>query len=136
MQPLIWQDSDSVGVKELDDQHKEIFSIGNHLYDLVSRSETKENIESVLNDLSKSVFHHFSTEEKYFDLYQYDQKILHTKLHQAYAQKMDQFSEQIKQNFSLDLMNEIINFTKSWWINHIDNEDKKYSKYFNQKGLF
>jgi len=136
MNLLIWQDIDSVGVKELDDQHKEIFSIANRLYDLVDQSPTKEDFIPVLNELNGHALLHFSTEEKYFDLYQYDQKIFHTKSHQAYTQKMNQFLEEINHNFSTELVVQITDFMKNWWINHIDIEDKKYSQYFNQNGLY
>lgn len=136
MKLLIWQDIDSVEVKELDNQHKEIFSIANHLYDLANQLKTKEDFMPVLNELKSHVLLHFSTEEKYFDLYQYDQKISHTKLHQAYTQKINQFLEEINQNFSVELLFQMTDFMKIWWINHIDNEDKKYSKYFNQQGLY
>jgi len=136
MNLLIWQDTDSVGVKELDNQHQEIFSISNRLYDLINQSQKKEDFIAVLNELNNHVSQHFSTEEKYFDLYQYDQGIFHTKLHQFYSQRMDDFLKKIEENFTPDLILEMTNFMKIWWINHIDIEDKKYSQYFNQQGLY
>ena len=136
MQLLVWQDTDSVGVKELDDQHKEIFSVTNRFYDLMSQSKTKEDFKLILDELIKNIIDHFATEEKYFDLYQYDQKISHTRLHQTYLQKINQFSKEIDQNFNIELLLQMADFMKNWWIHHIDNEDKKYSQYFNQQGLY
>ncbi len=60
-----WDESFSVGVKEIDEQHKKLISILNTLYHAMSRGKGKEILTHIIEELKNYAVYHFSTEEEY-----------------------------------------------------------------------
>lgn len=128
-----WQDSFSVGVTEIDNQHKKLVKMVNNFYDEMKFGKQKA-LGSLLNSLLEYAVYHFSTEEKYMDKFDYPLTATHKKEHEKFAAKtMD-----VKNRFDdgrLVLSLEITNFLKDWIVNHVLDTDKKYSKCFMDNGL-
>lgn len=135
MQKLIeWEDSSSVGVKEIDEQHKAIISIINELFDRMHDIKDKTALPETIARLKSYAESHFANEEKYFDLYDYEDKERHKNSHRAYERQIAKYEEDFKN--SKDFLSfEILDFLENWWLNHIRTEDKKYGKCFNEHGL-
>ena len=132
-----WKQENSVGVVEIDNQHKHIFELINRLYDSISNQKTYEEIDKVLSELVDYSKTHFKVEEDYFNQFNYINKDEHVVLHHYYIAKVatfiiEKYSEKTK--FALSL--EVIDFLEDWWINHINFEDKKYTETFHQHGVF
>mgnify|MGYP000867218199 FL=1 len=67
--PLVeWKSEFSLGISEIDEQHKKILAIINKLYDLFSNKEHQDiaEIERIIKELADYAVYHFQTEEKYF----------------------------------------------------------------------
>ncbi|HAM88691.1 MAG: Methyl-accepting chemotaxis sensory transducer [Candidatus Falkowbacteria bacterium GW2011_GWC2_38_22] len=127
-----WKSDYSVGVQELDDQHKKMFVLINQFYELMKETKDIKNIEKMLGELSDYGKYHLETEEKLFAEYGYPEKEDHQKIHDAYRAKIGEFLQ--KKDDAL-LSFEIIDFLEDWWLGHIASTDKKYQKFFNEKGL-
>jgi len=69
---LEWEDKYSVGVVEIDDQHKRMFATINELLDSINNGTTEEHIGNIIESLVKYKIFHFETEEKYFKEFNYD----------------------------------------------------------------
>lgn len=132
---LTWEDSYSVGVKEIDGQHQKMFGIINRLYDSMNAAKDTENLPQILKELVDYATFHFSTEEKYFVKFNYEDSAEHINFHHMYSGRVDHFIKDYEVQNSL-LSFEILDFLKDWWINHINGEDKKYTECFHQHGLF
>lgn len=130
-----WTEENSVGVEEIDNQHKKIFSIINNFYDLMSQSKAQEEINNILNQLNEYAKFHFETEEKYFEQFNYENKEEHTKLHQRYNEKINKFVESANNDGATIASFGILDFLEDWWLNHINIEDKGYTECFNSHGL-
>ena len=61
-----WDESLSVHVKKIDDQHKKLIHIINRAHD-TNLLEDREEGDKILNELLEFTRVHFSTEEKYFE---------------------------------------------------------------------
>ena len=62
--PLIeWNDTYSVGIKIIDEQHKKFFSIINTLFDAMKEGKGDELVETVLKELQDYVIYHFQSED-------------------------------------------------------------------------
>jgi hemerythrin len=78
---------------------------------------------------------HFTTEEKYFDQFDYPDKEKHKEEHQHFVGKI----REIKEGFDQDrvmISIEVMDFLKNWLVNHIQGSDKQYGPYFNRHGLY
>jgi hemerythrin-like metal-binding protein len=131
-----WAPEYSVGVAEIDEQHKKLFELMNRLFTLYSEKKfTKVDVIPIFNELVNYADEHFSTEEHYFNLYNYKQKDQHTALHESYRQKIEELKKAYDNENQASTLFAITNFLNDWWVWHINNADKAYTSYFNANGL-
>ena len=129
-----WKQEYSVGINEIDDQHKRFFVIIEKLDDIVQSGGTREDTVRTLTDLASYANYHFSVEEKYFEQYEYEETEAHTAMHNAYEKKLEDFIERLKGDDPA-LAPDLATFSKEWLISHILKEDKKYSETFIENGF-
>ncbi|MBI5050411.1 MAG: hemerythrin family protein [Nitrospirae bacterium] len=128
-----WDESFSVNVTEIDRQHKKLVNMINEFYDSL-REDSKQAFHKLLNSLVDYTYYHFSTEEKYFDIYSYENSDSHKQEHKYFIEKINNVKNRMARGeFVISL--EITNFLKDWLITHIKETDKKYSQCFNDNGL-
>ena len=131
---LQWDDSYSVSVVEIDNQHKKLVAIINELHDSMMKGSVKGVLDSTLKELIGYAGTHFKTEEKYFDEYGYAEAAAHKKEHSDFTRKVAGFKKEFEGG-RMGLSIEVMSFLSDWLKNHIKTVDKKYSRFFNEKGL-
>jgi hemerythrin-like metal-binding protein len=131
-----WSEEFSVGVNELDEQHKKLITIINQLFLLYSEKKfTNIDVNPIFKELMDYADQHFSTEEHYFNLYNYEKKEQHIAMHETYRKKIDELKQEYENENGEKTLFAINNFLNDWWIWHINNVDKEYTAYFNANGL-
>lgn len=129
-----WKDDYSVNVKEIDNQHKHFVGIINQLYEAVQNQAT-DKLDNILADLASYAEEHFSTEEKYFDQFNYENSAEHKEEHRKLKQKVSEFVND-KSDDKLGVCFNLLDFLEDWLVDHLAEQDQKYSKCFNDHGLF
>ncbi|MCP3924395.1 MAG: hemerythrin family protein [Desulfobacterales bacterium] len=129
-----WNDSLSVGVEKFDKEHKVLVGIINDLSDAMKQGKGKEVIGKTLDGLIDYTMNHFKNEEMYFKKFNYPDKADHIKEHLSFVEKVSEFKEGFETG-KLSLSIEVMNFLKDWLQKHINTTDKKYTAFFNEKGL-
>ncbi len=77
-----WEDSYSIGIEEIDNQHKKLFDLVNKLYDLEENANIKEEMRDILYAFSDYTKVHFRDEEKYMASIGYPELEEHKEIHQ------------------------------------------------------
>ena len=131
---LQWDEKYSVGVKEIDNQHKRFIEIMNSLYAAVYNGESGEKLAEVLLNLADYKENHFATEEKYFDLYQYENAVEHKAEHQKLREKVAAFYKKFQEG-DVDVAGDLMEFLENWLVDHLINQDQKYIECFKKNGL-
>lgn len=134
MSLIEWNDTMSVSVAEIDNQHKKLVAMINELNDAMAKGKGKEAIGKIINELITYATTHFATEEKYFDMFKYPGALVHKKEHADFVKKVGEFQDGFSKG-SLSLTIEVMRFLKDWLTKHILGSDKKYGPFFNEKGL-
>jgi hemerythrin len=129
-----WDDSFSVNVAKIDQQHQKLILMINELHDAMKQGKGKEVLGKIVNGLISYTATHFKTEEDYFNQFGYPETDSHKKEHIAFVQKVSEFKDGFEKG-KLSLSIEVMNFLSDWLQNHIKGTDKKYSQFFNGKGL-
>lgn len=131
-----WDEKYSVGVNELDNQHKQLINILSDLYEAMQAYNTDGVLGEILNRLMDYTKYHFSSEETYMTQYDYLDLVSHKKEHEAFIKKVTEFKvlfDAGESSSSIGLS--ITSFAKEWLFNHISGTDKKYGPYLNSKGI-
>ncbi len=131
---MIWDQTFSVNVKEIDLQHQKLVDMLNQLHELMKSGQGKEALGPVLDDLIKYAAVHFATEEKYFDKFGYKETQTHKGEHKRFVDKVVAFQNDFKKGNTM-LTIDVMNFLKDWLVKHIKGTDKRYTKCFNEHGL-
>ena len=90
--PLVeWNNTFSVGIQKIDEQHKKFFSLLNTLYDAIMQGKGEVVVGPVLKELQQYVIFHFKSEEFWMELYHYPDMNNHKLEHQEGVQKVNKF---------------------------------------------
>ena len=129
-----WTSTLTVNVAEIDKQHQKLIALINELHDAMAEGRGKEVLEKIIERLIAYAAEHFSTEENYFAKINYPGALGHKKEHSEFVKKVKEFQENFNKG-QLALTLDVMHFLKDWLIKHIQGTDKKYSPYFNEKGI-
>ena len=129
MEPIVWTQHFSVGVAELDRQHKKIIKIINELITEKSTHNSDETISEILTRMRLYGEEHFRSEEEYMQKYQYPESELvpHQKMHKVFKIKVAKYCNAILEQQE-NVSDGIFEFLVSWWVKHILEIDMKYKR--------
>lgn len=131
---VTWNESYSVHVRQIDDQHKKLIEIINELFEAMKQGKGNDILGTVFNELIQYTKVHFSTEENLMKIHHYPKLAEHKKLHEKLVQEVVEMHNQFKAgNVALSI--KVGNFLKDWLINHIKQTDLEYSHYFKKIGV-
>lgn len=139
-----WTDAFSVGVEEIDQQHKRLMDLVNRLHDAIECSNSLATMAAVLNEfdtvrdaikeLSAYASYHFTLEDQYMRSYAYPKREPHHQEHEAFIESIDVFQrcmDHPTKRVSLD----VAAFCKDWWQKHILDMDQKVGAFLNERGV-
>lgn len=126
-----WNDKYLIGVKEIDEQHKELFSIANEAYDLLKNPfyvDKYNKIISILEKLRNYAVFHFKTEEDYMISIKYNKFFSQKIEHDSFIEKVSKIDfKTIDQNQDEYIIS-ILEFVVNWIDGHILGADKLIEK--------
>ncbi len=121
-----WKPEYSVGHAEIDQQHRKLVDIINHLHDSMKLGGKPEDLKRILDDLVNYTRYHFSHEEKLMQQAGYPDLANHQRVHRAMVEQVERLRKEIASSrvgFSIKLMA----FLKNWLSDHILGTDQKYA---------
>jgi hemerythrin-like metal-binding protein len=132
MEFVTWNSQYSVGVSEIDTQHKELMNI---LNDLIYHSNRNKNDEKIYFDKIKDmaeeyIIKHFETEENILSKTNYERLEEHKLEHKNFLKEIKRIIEEIDNDKSKMTLSNIAEWIKEWLLNHIKTYDKDGMEYF------
>ena len=132
---LKWDDTYSVYVEELNEQHKKLFDMINKFYEMLEKGESSTKVlTTTIGEMKKYALQHFTLEEHIMKLKNYPQLKNHQMRHKEFADKVIQLEDKLLKG-SIIMPGEIEKFLKDWLISHIKVEDKVYGNYYKSHNL-
>jgi hemerythrin-like metal-binding protein len=132
---IIWNEKWSIGIEEIDSQHKKLFELLNSYYknlvDSKTTGVTNDVIKDTINHLVDYTTYHFVEEEKLMNSIQGVDFSEHFAEHQDFCSKIATFK--VKMFLGNNVSFELFNFIKNWLINHILASDQQISKVLQRK---
>jgi hemerythrin len=125
---LRWKEDLTMGVAELDRQHRELFDCINRLLDACRVGKGSDQVQPVLQFLESYVREHFAEEERRMREAGYPLLALHKAQHDGFLVAF----EDVKKDASspgLALTFGTNRLLTDWWINHISGTDREFGRY-------
>lgn len=132
---LEWSDNLKLGFAEIDAQHHWLVDTTNSLHDeLMTGKPNREEVKKILDGLLDYTLTHFVTEELLFHWHDYPEDEAHTKEHTDFVAAVKSWKKRYDAGTE-ELSEEIMEFLKSWLLNHILKSDKAYAPYLKARGV-
>ena len=126
---ITWTDELSVGIEEIDEQHKVLVNLVNRMHDAIDEHHGSDAVLDILSDLADYTKIHFAVEESLMRILGYPAYEEHKEIHDDLLKHVVELQEKVasgKTAISFELMH----FLKSWLAKHIMEEDMQYSGFF------
>jgi hemerythrin len=130
-----WQDSLSIGVLEIDIQHKLLFEKVNSFLQACESEADTDTVHRLFWFLEAYAVTHFKDEEKLMQQLAYPEFLQHRKQHQDFTVEVGRIKELLKtEGPTPRLVSSMTRFVSSWLIQHISTMDRAIGAFVNSPG--
>ena len=131
MKDIVWGDVLSIGVDEIDEDHKKLVSIFNTLNHAVKEGESAEYLAAVLEELINCTVWHFSHEERLMLKYGYRDMEEHKIEHRELIDDAKKLQQEITES-DTPVAEKHIEYLERWLTEHILNMDMRLGSHLSQ----
>ena len=134
MTEIKWDDSLSVGIDLIDEQHKLLIQRIKDLSDAVNSSRGATEIGKTLGFMIDYTEFHFSTEEKHMTELDYPGYEPHKQQHEEFKSTLNEMVMEFEEDGATAQLSEWVNnYLISWLVKHIKSIDTKLSEFLREK---
>lgn len=128
-----WDDSLSVGIQEIDEQHKVLVHLLNSLHQAIRDHHGREAVEATLTQLADYTRIHFTVEESLMRIMGYPDYEPHKAQHEALIGQLQGFQQRVASGDAVTF--ELLHFLRNWLTHHIQEGDTRYTDFFLERGV-
>lgn len=123
---VIWNDSLSIGIPEIDRQHKQLIDQLNALVDAMYANRGKEEIQTIVRFLDMYVAQHFGFEENCMQKYRCPVAANNAAAHAKFIKTLSEVKQELQtKGSSLPLAIKVNEQLLDWFANHIKKIDRE-----------
>lgn len=127
MKDLKWGKILSVGVEEIDEDHRKLVDIFNVLNHAVAEDESPDYLRAILDELINCTVWHFSHEERLMLKYRYPDAAAHSQEHRELIASARELQQEILHGGTVSERH--IVFLERWLTEHILTADQKLGNF-------
>jgi hemerythrin len=129
-QMIVWNDSLSLNIAEVDAQHQNLVNFINSLWQALLERRDQEVVAKLMDDLADYTVSHFGDEETFMRNMGYPNLAAHCEAHRSFVERVQQAVEDHEQGLAVGM--ELLRFLNDWLIHHIQVIDRQYADYSRQ----
>jgi hemerythrin len=129
-----WNDELSVGIQEIDEQHKVLVGLVNEMHDAIHARKGSEAAREILQRLADYTKIHFAVEESLFRIFEYPGYEEHKAQHDELIKEINELQDKIDRGEG-NISFQLLHFLKMWLTQHILDSDKEYSPHLLSAGI-
>ena len=131
---LEWTDALSIGIEEIDEQHRELVRLLNQLHSAIMEKHGALVCIEILDRLVEYTRVHFTVEESLMRLLGYPDYAPHRQEHEKLIDQIVTLQQKLKSG-EVNVTFELLHFLRNWLTHHILETDRAYVPYFTSKGV-
>jgi len=132
MSLIEWTEEFSVGIDEIDMQHRKWISIVNELHDSIMETRGADSLKELIGEMEDYTDFHFSAEEEMLQKAGWPELDRHKRIHFSFKQQVTQLKRDISSG-EMVLRSQVMSVIKNWLTDHILKEDREYSEFILNK---
>ncbi len=130
---IAWSAELSVGIEEIDAQHKVLISLLNELHVAIREKKGSNKVAEILDRLIEYTRIHFTLEECLMRMLDYPGYDEHHAHHEKLIAQIHDLQEKVRNGHHISF--ELLHFLKVWLAKHIQEEDKEYAPFLLSRGV-
>lgn len=131
---FVWSDELSVGIQEIDEQHKVLLGLLNELHLAVFSQRGSVVCRGILDRLAEYTRVHFAVEESLMRILGYPDHEQHRHEHEMLTNQVVDLQHKLDTGQAA-ISFELLHFLKLWLTKHINESDKRYGGHFLSRGI-
>ena len=120
---IVWELGYSLGIHIVDEHHRGILAAINSFNYEIQRQQGDSVLEPIFNIVREYTRTHFKIEEEFFEKFNFPDTASHRELHND---MMDMLSRAGVQSALSHDPEQLMEFLKKWWIDHICTKDREF----------
>lgn len=132
MKDIVWSSVLSIGIDEIDEDHRKLVSIFNILNHAVQQNESLEYLAATLTELINCTVWHFSHEERLMLKYRYPDRDAHKEEHRELIETAQELQQEILQAHGSIAEDHIVAL-EHWLTEHILRADGRLGTFLAQQ---
>ena len=128
---ISWTEALSVRIASIDEQHKTLIDIINHLYESMQVGKANASMRKILADLARYTVTHFSYEERLLRQYAYPETAAHQNSRSSLITQLKELQRKAERGAPISIAT--FSFLKRWLTGHILKDDRQYSQFLRAK---
>lgn len=129
-----WSDILSVGIEEIDSQHKVLIALVNEMHEAVHTRRGSDVVRGVLSKLVGYTRIHFAVEESLMRILGYPGYDEHKEQHEELIGNLYDLQQKVETG-EMAIGFELMHFLKIWLTKHIMESDQQYAEFFINAGV-
>ncbi len=129
-----WSNELSVGIEEIDAQHKVLVDLLNQIHEAIQQRQGAEATGEIIERLGEYTRIHFAVEESLMRILHYPEYERHKEEHDRLIEQLNGFRAKLESGKG-SVSFELAHFLKVWLTKHIMETDKGYTPHFLEQGI-
>lgn len=131
---LEWEESFSVKVPSIDNQHRILIDLINAIERCMGNQPDKPAMHKVLTAIIQYAKFHFNYEEIMLEKFHYPEIEEHKVSHSNLFEQLKKYEDRLSKGEDDEMSMELLDFLSTWLKTHILFEDMAYSSYLSSSG--
>lgn len=134
-----WKDSFSVNVAEIDNQHKQLFILGDKISSILAVDDGYDHYDEIMDaflELKNYAIYHFDYEEKLLFRLGFSGVVAQRNEHENFINEILKLEKADAENEQKLIMTKMLSFILDWIAGHILKTDMSYKTFLNENGIF
>lgn len=126
MEKIVWCNKYETGIDIIDFQHRILVERINDLIEFLNKNQEQNEVLPLILFLEDYTYYHFSTEEQFFDSFDYKEKNKHNEEHNNFKKKIEELKDMYKKS-QAKIDENLLEFLMRWLMTHIMGTDMDFT---------
>lgn len=128
MSVLQWEDRFSIGIAEVDHEHREMIQLINDLHAAMGGDRSRDRVEEFLGEILARISAHFALEEKSMEALRYPERAEHKRDHEHLLDEIRDIMDDVTDHGVLDEAR-LSSRLGTWFGDHFSSFDVRFHRY-------